>query len=57
MRYLRALFPVDVLFEGVEIEQGEDFAARVVGPEWRDDFFFYGAGVSENVNIIVVNYK
>jgi hypothetical protein len=44
--FVGALLPVHVLFERVEVEKGEHFAARVVGPEGSDHFFFDRAGVA-----------
>lgn len=46
LQLVGALFPVDVLFEWIEIEQGEHFAARVVGPERCDDLLFDGTGIA-----------
>lgn len=44
---VRALFPVHVLFVGVEVQQGQNFTASVVGPERGNDFLFDRASVSE----------
>lgn len=41
------LFPVHVLFEGVEVEQGEHLTACVVGPKGSDHFLLHWARVSE----------
>lgn len=44
----RAFFPVYVLFEGVHVEEGEDFAACVVGPKGGHYFFAHRAGVAKS---------
>lgn len=44
--FVGALFPVHVLLEGVQVEQGEHLSASVVGPEGSHYLLFHGARVS-----------
>lgn len=46
LEFVGALFPVDVLLERIEVQQGQYLATCVVRPEWGNDLFFNGTGVS-----------
>lgn len=43
---MRAFLPVYVLLEGVEIQQGQHLATRVVRPEGSHDFIFDGTSIA-----------
>lgn len=43
---VRAFLPVYVLLEGVEIQQGQHLATRVVGPKGGHDFILDGTSIS-----------
>jgi len=42
-----ALLPVDILLEGIQVEQGQHFASGVVCPEGSHHFILDGTGISE----------
>lgn len=45
---VRALLPVHVLLERIQIEQCQHFAARIVRPEWCDHFLLHRTGIPES---------
>jgi hypothetical protein len=55
--YLRALLPMYILFEWIQIQQSQHFASGVVGPVRSNHFFFYWASISAKYeNRILISF-